>query len=185
MKTILTIEQANNEIEIYYHRMLGCTSSMGKRSNYYKIVDIIREIPEMEKYWGLAPQQLRYKDKVFKRIENAQELAIEYTTFTDLACAYIVYLEDIKMLKVGKANNFEKRLYQLNNQYGKVTPIFVFNFEDEDNAYLMEVLLHKYFKRKYPYNFIPQDRFVNAICSIKDINILKGIAEEIKNKKWF
>jgi excinuclease UvrABC nuclease subunit len=100
--------------------------------------------------------------------------------------AYIIFLKEHDMIKVGKAKNFYARVNQLRNQYGEILPIHLFTFDNEEDAYMMEIVLHKYYKEKYPNSqFIPQDRFAKAGCSLADIEILSQAARKIKQTNWF
>ena len=102
------------------------------------------------------------------------------------ACAYVMYLEDHNMIKVGKTVNLKNRVSDLSKQYGSVRVLHTFGFSNEEDAFIMEVLLHKYYKKYYKEcMFCPQDRFIGADLNSTDIQILEKAAEEIRIKKWF
>lgn len=102
-------------------------------------------------------------------------------------CSYILLLkEEIVMTKVGMTTNLVRRLKQLKKQYGNNIEILaIFNFENVEDAYLMETLLHKFYKKKGKGEFIPQDRFIGNVFHEKDLSTLFKVADELRNKEWF
>lgn len=193
----MKLKEAYDKIEIYYERMHSVTSTSGRRSNYEKIESIMAECPEVKEFWGLR-DSFKYTEKVvriksFAVATRSADIIGSWLYDSSVhgyipttSCAYIVYLEDLQMIKVGKANDFKSRVKSLSYSYGKITPLQVFEFADEEDAYLMEVLLHKYYKKHYPNStFVPQDRFENANYTLDDKRVLIKVADEIRMKYWF
>lgn len=190
----LQFQFAYERVAMYYRRMLLVSSTQGRKSNYEKICYEINDYPELKKYWRICDEAFKYTDKVYQlkeleeyyyktTLENqVQELPHPTTT---KCCSYIVILEKEGCLKVGKTNNFNSRMKALATQYGTVRPIHTFDFDNDEDAFLMEIVLHKYFKQKYPYNFIPQDRFKNADFTLEDLIALEKSAQKIRDIEWF
>lgn len=190
----MTLKQAYDDIQTYYNRMQIVGTTSDRKSNYERICGVVDECPQIAQYWEIREEKRFYKDKVVK----IQELVITTITIedevyptetlgnSDACCAYILLLEQCDLIKVGKAKNFKKRLASLRSQYGKITPLHLFEFDNEEDAYIMEVLLHKYYKEKYPNsNFIPQDRFGFAGLTVADLESLTKVAEKIRKEIWF
>jgi hypothetical protein len=184
----LSIGIAYSLIEDYYERLKRNSSTSGRKYNYNKIKDVMERCPEICRYWDTDDNANFYVDRVIhlrywiepKRVQHP----IDYISCP--ACAYIVELEDYCLIKVGKAKNFNSRVSQLSRQYGKINPITNYYFDNEEDAYMMEVLLHKYFKEKYPNSsFIPQDRFEYIEITEEDQDNLTKIAQKIRNEIWF
>lgn len=139
----------------------------------------------------LLGEQLFLKEEEEKILEeNHRRFLIQITsgTLKYVACAYIVRFNSSQgiITKVGYTTNFKQRKYQLERKYGIIEPLDFYCFDNEEDGYMMEILLHKYFKEKEMKNFIPQDRFIGDVYDRKeDKPILSKVAEELKNKKWF
>ena len=185
---------AYERVVVYYKRMLLVTTTQGRRNNYERICAEITNYPELKQYWRIYDNAYKYSDKVY-HLKELEEYFYQ-TTFesqvkelphpiTDACCSYIVALEKANCLKVGKTNNFSTRMKALDKQYGKVRPLHTFDFDNDEDAFIMEIVLHKYFKEKYPYNFIPQDRFQNADFTLEDLIALEKSAQKIREMKWF
>jgi hypothetical protein len=102
------------------------------------------------------------------------------------ACAYVVkvwdYAEECFWLKIGKANDLEKR-YKNDKKYALVEVYNVYNFESGDVAQSMENILRTFFKKEFPQSHKPLDRFEEkCIANITEEmwKILEKKAEEIK-----
>lgn len=87
--------------------------------------------------------------------------------------------------KVGMTSHLTQRMNQLKKKYGTPRILALYNFDNVEDAYIMEVLLHKYFKQKNIVEFIPQDRFLGRVFFQTDLPILESVAEELRGKKWF
>lgn len=185
---------AYERVAVYYRRMLLVTTSQSRRNNYERICAEIANCPELKQYWRIYDSAYKYSDKVH-HLKELEEYFYQ-TTFenqvkelphptTDACCSYIVALEKVNCLKVGKTNSFNARMKALDKQYGKVRPLHTFDFDNDEDAFIMEIVLHKYFKEKYPYNFIPQDRFQDADFTLEDLIALEKSAQKIREMKWF
>lgn len=122
--------------------------------------------------------------------EKMQNVVIDVLTDNSnyTSCAYIVRFDTLQgiITKVGYTTNFKRRSYELQRKYGFIDPLAFFCFDNEEDGYMMEILLHKYYKEKGTGKFIPQDRFIGDIYDIEeDLPILLEVAEELRNKKWF
>lgn len=152
---------------------------------YFNLIkEMLNRYPNLTTFIKINEKERFYKNKVrfFELWSFYYTLTKEYSGI----CAYIVELEDKNQIKVGKAKNFDRRKRELENQYGTVNTIHLFKFDDEEDAYMMEVLLHRFFKQYYPNSrFIPQDRFENADYTLTELEMLDRVAEELRNKKWF
>ena len=115
---------------------------------------------------------------------------VRYLREEDIApkkpCAYVIILPD-GMLKVGKANNFSNRVNTISSMYSLkgITVLHTFTFDNQEDAYIMEVVLHKYYKGKEKVIFHPQDRFENATFTEEDAKNLAFAESAIKRIKWF
>ena len=184
-----TVLQIYYEIEKCYERIFTCSTTAGRKNNYDKIVILLNDYPEMTKYWKLESQATQYVNRVKKittppKVDKKLNGISIFEKRTELA--YIVELVEEGMIKVGKTNNFTARAKQLEKQYGKINLLHSFAFDNAEDAFLMEVLLHKYYKKKYEGAiFIPQDRFANVGLTKNDIFVLEETAKEIGQKKWF
>lgn len=187
----MELREAYFRIEECYNRMRSVGTTSGRKYNYNIICDVMDRCPEVCDFWGLR-DSYTYDNKVVrlrsyvepkKPRNRAKEIKItEITT----ACAYIISLEDCGQLKVGKTKNYDERMYRLEKQYGEITPMITFDFDNEEDAYLMEVILHKFFKERYPEStFVPQDRFDYVPISNRDVDILEKVAEKIRKEIWF
>lgn len=188
---MMTVEHAYYFIDDYYNRILNPLSSTGsRRYSYSRIVEKYYDCPQMQEYWEINSSATYYENRVKKLKDFPTRKNVEEMDWFDWypennPCAYIVYLPDCEMLKVGKAKVFHKRITSLKQSYGTVIPLHLFTFEDEEDAYQMEILLHKYFKKMYPYSFVPQDRFECAVCTKEDIEILDKAADKLRKINWF
>jgi hypothetical protein len=177
-------------IEELDRRMRNCSSTSGRKNNYEAILNIMRECPETEKYWQHYPQAYRMVDRIEKinlnSLPRASRKTITVSSIYAQEFAYVVSIPKEKMIKVGKTCNLNRRMRELEREYEtEIDLLQIFEFENAEDAYLMEVLLHKYFKKKYPKSFVPQDRFADAIFDDKDAKILLATAEKIKEIIWF
>ena len=179
---MMTCEERN--LVIYY---------MSTRLNYSN-----RELANM---WGLAIGTIRtycYKldkeENISEKAENAFYIyqhgkpKASSTQRRDSIC-YLILLPN-EVLKVGKTVNFEQRMNRLSSDYGKITPLLQAEFDNEEDAYLMEVILHKYFKEKYnDCEFFPQDRFRLKENWQDELAQIEDDFYEIRNKiyslNWF
>lgn len=179
---MMTCEERN--LVIYY---------MSTRLNYSN-----RELANM---WGLAIGTIRtycYKldkeENISEKAENAFYIyqhgkpKASSTQRRDSIC-YLILLPN-EVLKVGKTVNFEQRMNRLSSDYGKITPLLQAKFDNEEDAYLMEVILHKYFKEKYnDCEFFPQDRFRLKERWQDELAQIEDDFYEIRNKiyslNWF
>jgi hypothetical protein len=192
---MITIKEAYDRIEVYYERMFRVSSTSGRKYNYDAILEVMEACPAVKDYWTTR-EAFNYVDKI-RKIKNykeprgvlAQLLEWSGQPFDNReyeACAYIVWLEDCNTLKVGKTNNMNTRLTGLRSSYGSIKLLHTFGFDNEEDAYLMEVVLHKYYKKYYKEcAFVPQDRFVGADFNSTDLQILENAAEKIRMTKWF
>lgn len=190
-----TVKEAFDRIELCYERMQMVDSTSGRKYNYEEILIVMKECPAMADYWRLR-EASRYVDRIVK-VKNYREPKSCSDTLASWvgesfdkrdfeACAYVVWLEDYAMIKVGKTKNLNTRISQLKGDYGKVKLLHTFGFSNEEDAYIMEVVLHKYYKKYYKEcAFIPQDRFLGADLNSTDIKILESAAEKIRLEKWF
>lgn len=190
-----TLKGAYERIELCYERMQSVTSTSGRKYNYEEILVVIEDCPAVKDYWRLREAN-RYVDRIVK-VKNYREpksagdylmdwLGESFDKREFEACAYIMYLEDHAMIKVGKTIDLKGRTYDLSRKYGSVRVLHTFGFNNEEDAYLMEVLLHKYYKKYYKNcAFCPQDRFSGASLNDTDIQILESAAEKIRLEKWF
>lgn len=195
----MTLEQAYETIEHYYNRMLIIGTTSGRKYQYERICGVMIDCPEVRQYWEIKYGEFYYKDRVVKIQEYTKPTVTVIDSnitlpdiFWDIecggtiCCSYILYLKDLDMIKVGKAKDFKKRYKQLSREYGEVIPLHWFEFDNEEDAYIMEVILHKYYKEKYPNsNFIPQDRFGEAGLTVADLETLTQVAERIRTENWF
>ena len=187
----MTVKKAYDLIEDYYERMCKCTSTQGRKNNYYGIVNVMDECPKVKEYWVLVNDAFLYVDRV-KRINLYVELTpSNYKTSKDeyyedeISYAYILHLEERNQLKVGKTKDWGRRMYDLSKQYGRVTELYSFEFNSEEEALIMESILHTYYKKFYPCEFYPNDRFDFTPLTEKDIKVLEIAAENIRKINWF
>lgn len=100
--------------------------------------------------------------------------------------AYIVEFGRTKIVtKVGMTSHLVQRMNQLKKKYGTPRILAVYHFDNVEDAYIMEVLLHRFFKEKNIAEFVPQDRFKGRVFFEEDKEVLERVAEEIRNKRWF
>lgn len=183
-----TNQEVYLEIEKYYKRMCNCSSTAGRKNNYEQIRLIISKYPDMKKYWEIR-NAVYYVDRVYCKCPLEFLTLKKYKSPKDEILvkeyAYIALL-DKDTIKVGKTNNLNRRMYQLNNDYASVQLLASFEFNNTEDAFLMEVLLHKYYKAKYPKaEFLPQDRFKGAGLNEKDLENMSQMVNKIKNMEWF
>lgn len=101
------------------------------------------------------------------------------------AYAYIMYLYGTKeqtntpnvplFLKVGKTTDINRRMKEIVSYHHleKVMIVALYEFKGDEQAEMMESMLRKYFKDKYKgKNFVPKDRFQNAIATVDDLALL-------------
>lgn len=187
----LTVQNAYYFINDYYERIMNASSSTSSnRYSFSRIVEKYYDCPQMKEYWELNPSAAYYSQKIKKLKNFTVKVNVDELDWFDWyssknPCAYIVYLKDKKMIKVGKAKSFKTRIKGLQKDYGTIVPLHLFHFETEEQAYHMEIIMHSYFKEKYPYSFVPQDRFEHAFCTQEDVNALEGSAEMLRKIKWF
>lgn len=156
---------------------------------------------EAAKNFCLAPSTIRiYCNKFANKSKNKflKELTIILKTKEDIEIeiqkpkkikrhyAYLMKNER-GYYKVGKSNNPNSRKNQLNYQssFGiNYTILYTWEFLNEEDAYEMEIWLHRYF-RKLGGELHGQDHFINIYKEI-DYNFLDKKAEEIKenSQKW-
>ncbi len=190
----IALKNMDNQIQVYYDRLCLCSSTSGRRSNGMKIIAILETCPELKIYWKVDDSKAHWKRKI-TRMRPFDEIAVEpleeqkhnnKNLKKSSSYAYIIQLIDTNQIKVGKTDNLNRRTRDLEKQYGDLKILKLFDFDNVEDAFLMEVLLHKYYKEKYPNStFVPQDRFTNAKYNVQDENILSQLAKEITNKKWF
>ena len=177
---------AYNKIEKYYYELkYQCSTTSTRKYRYNQIKSILNDYPNLRYYCSLRPNRQYYVERVvllqgFSKVCYSKEEDKGRTT----PCAYIVMLPN-GVLKVGKTNNTQRRFYQLQNEYSMVEVLHTFPFDNEEDAYIMEVILHKYYKEKEEVTFIPNDRFENATFTEKDKIILEKVAEKIRKEKWY
>ena len=187
----MELKEAYNKIEEYYSRMCSVGTTSGRKYNYREIEYIMHLCPEVTNYWMLVDAHF-YTDRVVKIKPLVKLTPLNYRDTYEIpidsepACAYILKLEEYNQLKVGKTKDWSRRMYRLGKDYGKITPLIYFDFDTEEEAYLMEVVLHQYYKMFYPEcDFYPQDRFGYTPLTETDIEYLKIAAENIKKINWF
>lgn len=198
------------EVAYNYSKMIEVKTSASKKKYYQEIIKLADKTPEIEHYYFIDRQRhcnRPYNDSIIiikdyltgeekislKELNHIRQnhtpcfLTESYLSrCKESICAYIVYLEDCDLIKVGMSNNFPRRKKELIAKYGELDVIEIFPFNNVEDAYLMEVILHKFFKEKYPNGtYIPQDRFQNVDLTQIEIYKLREIAEELRNKKWF
>lgn len=190
-----TVKEAYDRIELCYERMERVESTNGRKYNYKQILEVMEKCPAMNDYWRIRDVN-KYVERIvkiknYKEPKATQEKLLEmcgesFDKRSGEAHAYVLWLEDCGMIKVGKTNNLKNRLRDLSKQYGMVKVLHVFDFSNEEDAYLMEVVLHKYYKKYYSDSvFIPQDRFLGADFNSTDRQLLEESAEKIRLMKWF
>lgn len=206
---MMELKFAYNRIKECKNRMESVSTTSGRKYNYEQILIVMDSCPQVKDYWRVEPNARFYFDRVVqvKEFNEAQKVITKpfestmpmaeiiapevdildlLTNFDYNPCAYIMYLEDLNMIKVGKSKEVNTRLGRLGSKYGKIQLLKVFPFDNEEDAYLMEVILHKYYKEKYPNSiFIPQDRFEGAGFTTEDLETLEKAAEKIRHEIWF
>lgn len=108
-----------------------------------------------EKKYGFGCQETLRKD-VYQAII---EIVLEQQHSKACSYAYVMRIDE-NTIKVGKTNNIDKRMYQLKNQYPNIHLLKKYDFTNEEDAYMFEIILHRYFKMATVDSFIPQDRFL-------------------------
>lgn len=186
----MTVKIADSLIEQYYERMCKCSSTQGRKDNYYNILGVMEKCPAIKNYWVLEDSFL-YVDRV-RRIKLFVELTPSNYTNSDnkyfedeISYAYILHLEDKNQLKVGKTKDWGARMRTLSRQYGSINELHYFEFNSEEEALIMESILHTYYKKFFPCEFYPNDRFDFVPLTEKDIEILERAAEKIRKINWF
>ena len=206
---MMELKMAFERIEECKSRMRIVSTTSGRKYNYEQILIVMQNCPEVKEYWEIHDNAPRYYDRVVqikalyeiekppvkKYVSSMPVAEIDYseidvldlmTDFNYKPCAYIVFLKDKNMIKVGKANRVSSRLNALSSRYGTVELVHAFPFENEEDAYIMEVILHKYYKENYPNSiFIPQDRFEGAGFTKHDLALLEKAAEKIRHEIWY
>ena len=179
----MELVHAYNQIEVYYKRILKAETTTTRKRNYENICDIIKECPEVGQYWLVDERMLYYRDKVSHiKLYDQREVNKKNTVkMCEGFCSYIVHLKTQGQLKVGKTNNFNRRLGELSRDYGVVIPLQIFPFEDDEDASMMEIALKKYYKRMFWLDYIPQDRFTFSAPTAKDIEAFERMATKIRN----
>ena len=186
------IYAAYDRIEICYKRMQKVLSSAARCNNYEQICALLNQFPELNNYWENRIYETRYVNRIahIRTLTRPPKPIInkiaEPPIVKEKICAYIVYLEDHHLIKVGKSKDFDQRYYNLQKDYGTVIPQYFFYFDNEEDAYIMECVLHKFFKEVNKADvFIPQDRFSYVNITLQDIEQLDQAAEKIRNQNWF
>lgn len=183
------LQHTYETIENIYNRMLNCSSTSGRNNNYETILWLLRHNPEMNEYWEHRPNEF----KIVNRIRHIKKFSVKKYSISIVQpkkqekeeYAYIVLLNK-DIIKVGKTNNLNRRMSELRSQYDRVILLKDFKFNDTEDAFIMEVLLHKYYKAKYPEaEFLPQDRFKGAGLDNDDLEIMEQMAEKVRTEKWF
>lgn len=170
------------EITKLYDSLQSATNTQQRYEYYYMILSLLSKYPKLKEFWAHHPKSFYYVNKITK-IKDF-DLKVEKQNDAT-AYAYIALLVKQKMIKVGKTERLEARLNELNTKYGATTYLEVFSFSNVEDAYIMEVILHKYFKEQPQSIFIPQDRFDRIICSDKDLAKLRKAAQKIPAIDWF
>ena len=191
------LKDAYERVEELYNTLQTIKTCYIQEDCYKKIAFEILQCPDLLNFWDLKNSPYFEKRVVLvrtleKNIPIAEnENDVEWLSIfgeniaTPTSYGYIIKLNDLGMIKVGKTNNLKTRMKQLSKQYGSISIVHTFGFNNEEDAYIMEIILHKYFKEKYPNNFIPQDRFANATVTTEDIQTLENSAKKIKETNWF
>ena len=130
-----------SDIEHYYNLLKTCTSTSGRASNGYKIIAIIKENPQVKKYWEYLPNEFYWIDR-FKKIEKyVQPLYEAPPIFQDEAtnlrtapeCCGLYFIgethfnpftdEKFYCVKIGLSNNIKKRMNGYRSCTSMVYPI--------------------------------------------------------------
>ena len=178
MKTYL----AHIKVARLYEKLQSSIISTNDRKKiYHQILHLLILNEKLESFWLHQPNAYRYVDKIVK-IKDFDLIAKQKDAE---AYAYIALLVDQNLVKVGKTKRLIARQNELIDKYGTTCFLETFAFSNEEDAYIMEVLLHKYFKKQPQSIFIPQDRFDRITCSDEDLDILRKAAQKIRTIDWF
>lgn len=186
----MELKEAYNKIEEYYSRMCSVGTTSGRKYNYREIEYIMYLCPEVTDYWMLVDAHF-YTDRVVKIRPLIKLTPLNYRENeppidSESAFAYIIKLEECNQLKVGKTKDLSRRMDDLRRRYGKISTLQLYSFDTEEEAYIMEVVLHQYYKMFYPEcDFIPQDRFMFKPLTKEDIQFFDIAAENVKKINWF
>lgn len=183
-----TLKSIYEEIERRHDRMHQVTTTSGRWYHLNIIIDLINNNPSIQEFYCIVEAHF-----LVDRVQKIKDFCISSSVKMNKPLptenkeyAYIIELPEQEMIKVGKTNCPTRRFYDLSKKYGLVEPIEIFEFDNTEDAFLMEVILHKYFKEIYPDSeFVPQDRFSEIGVCQKDIDILREIAIKISQMKWF
>ena len=186
----MNLTEAYFSIDKYYDRIKKTYSTSSRRYSYERIKSIMSLCPEVCEYWILVDATY-YCDRV-KQIKVYHPPIVKNPTPTakqnavEGYCAYIVYLTESKIIKVGQTNNFNRRRWEIMADYGNLIPLHFFKFDTRSNAERMETILKDYFEATYPNCIhILNDRFEYADYTPEDEAILERAAEKLRKINWF
>lgn len=92
--------------------------------------------------------------------------------------AYIIRIDE-NIIKVGKTNNVDRRMYELKRQYPNICLLKSYEFTNEEDAYIFEIILHRYFKIATVNSFIPQDRFLKKKIYEEEWEVLDSLYKQM------
>ena len=134
----------------------------------YSIEEVIKITKNKVALMSIRCIQCYYKDKYGIDYKEIMEKDIIHTIINIIleqqqgkksSYAYVMRI-DKNMIKVGKTNNINQRLCQLRQKYPDIYLLKSYEFKNEEDAYMFEIILHRYFKMSTANSFIPQDRFL-------------------------
>ena len=97
--------------------------------------------------------------------------------------SYAYLLDFGKFYKVGKTNNYERRIAELEYNYDEscLDILRLYEFDSEEKALTMENVMRDKFKLKKYSRFIPKDRFKGSRPIETDLIELDKKAKEVIN----
>lgn len=171
--------------ESYVDRMKTYTSTSGRNQHGKMMIEFLDNHKELREYWEYDESKFLWIDRFIKIKDPYDPNSYLRNNKEFRHHSYIVWLVKSNLIKVGKSSRLDARISELREQYGQTMLIKTFPFKSEEDAYLMEVLLHRYFKEMKDTTFFPQDRFGGVDFNKIDIKQLEMVADKVRTMHWF
>ena len=177
------------EIDIYLKNIHNCTIPT-KKKYFHKAVRLIKTYSLFD-YYEIHEDAYYWNDRIVKKNGSIKSKTIKITKDMFGYCAYIMSCQDENnrpMLKVGYTADIYSRRSDLNNksQIGNNYQVLkLFNFNNAEDGYEMEIWLHRYCKALGG-GLRGNDHFYNLDYNNFDLDFLDKTAEKISKRstKW-
>lgn len=172
---------ALDAMDMYYNRMLACSSTSGRNNNFKKMLTLWQESPAVRAVWDFVEDAFlivkRFVKRVIEQFKPTANVVYSCTKVEGEQLAYLVRLLDkngnLMWSKVGTTTRtIEGRMGEHLRTYRKygIATIEVTKVWDcgEVDAEGVESFLRAKYIRKYPKTFERNDRFRNVEFDIEE-----------------